>query len=67
VQDGSHVTGRPGSNIVRTKDRLRGTIGLPGSKSADRCRSSEAADAAAAAQPTAAADKGFPRLVTLLA
>jgi hypothetical protein len=44
----------------------RRTIGLPGSKSADRCRSSEAADAAAAAQPTAAADKGFPRLAAPL-
>jgi hypothetical protein len=45
----------------------RRTIGLPGSKSADRRRSSEAADAAAAAQPTAAANKGFPRLAAPLA
>jgi hypothetical protein len=40
----------------------RRTIDLPESKSADRRRSGEAADADAAARLTARADKDFPRL-----
>src|SRR5215469_7720535 len=50
-----------------TDDANQSTIDLPGSKSADRRRASEVADAAAAAQSTAAADKGFPLLAAPLA
>jgi hypothetical protein len=52
---------------LATDDANRRTIGVPGFKSADRRRASEAADAAAAPQPTVAADTGFPRLAAPLA
>jgi hypothetical protein len=56
----------PAQNCFRFHNQQRmppvaETIALPGSKGADRRRSSEAVDSAAAARPTAAADKGSPR------